>query len=72
MAYLIVKALALICGVVSVVLAVITGDAAMSLDSLVARKLEIGASDAGITLVIGAIYAIGVGKFFSHLLISFT
>ena len=64
MAYLILEALSLICGVVVVVLAIVAGAALSTASSA-------GASDTGIALiVIGAIYAMGVGKFFSNLLIS--
>ena len=67
MAYLILEALALISAVVVVVLFIVVG-AAMSTAS---DNTE--AYDTGIALiVIGAIYAMGVGKFFSNLLISFT
>ena len=62
--YLILEALALVSAVVVVVLAIVVG-AAMSMAS------DTEGSDTGIALiVIGAIYAMGVGKFFSNLLIS--
>ena len=64
LAYLILEALSLICGVVVVVLAIFVGTA-------LSTASDTGASDTGIALiVIGAIYAMGVGKFFSNLLIS--
>ena len=61
MAYLILEAL--ICGVVIVVLAVIALGALMSNTDSESKQY---------VMFVGAIYAIGVGKFFSHLLISFT
>ena len=74
MAYLILEALALICGVVVVALAVIAGIAAMSITDSEARAAGGSKEDyyaVGIVAIgIGAIYAIVVGKFSSNLLIS--
>ena len=80
LAYLILEALALISSVVVAVLAIVAGVAAMSMPSYAGAEVVVmgitintTASNAGIILFIfGAIYAIGVGKFSSNLLISFS
>ena len=79
LAYLILEALALISGVVVAVLAIVAGVTALSMPWGRAEVVVMGititttGSNAGIVLFIFAsIYAIGVGKFSSNLLISFS
>ena len=76
LAYLVLEALAIISGVVVVVFAILAGVGEMSMVSWAVDDIDMpgaGAFNPGIIAIIfGAINAIGVGKFCSDLLISFS